>query len=141
VRHEVGVIKYATVLQHLKQRTEKTIVFAYHHDIIEAFADDLRKEGHSVVTLTGQSRNPISAIDQFQGDPKCLFLIGNFRAAGVGITLTAASHVVFAELDWTPAIHRQAEDRAHRIGQTKKVKVVYFFWMILAPQTCGYGMY
>jgi SWI/SNF-related matrix-associated actin-dependent regulator 1 of chromatin subfamily A len=126
VRHEVGVIKYATVFEHLKLRTEKTIIFAYHHDIIERLADDLRKEGHSVVTVTGQSRNATSAIDQFQQDPKCLFFIGNFKAAGVGITLTAASHVVFAELDWTPAIHRQAEDRAHRIGQTQEVKVVYF---------------
>ena len=37
-----------------------------------------------------------------------------------------AAHVVFAELDWTPALHRQAEDRAHRLGQTRQVKVVYF---------------
>jgi SWI/SNF-related matrix-associated actin-dependent regulator 1 of chromatin subfamily A len=126
VRHEVGIIKYATVLNYLKQRDDKTVVFAYHQDIIKGIAEDLRKEGRSVVTLTGKTRNGAVEIDRFQKGPDCLFFIGNFKAAGVGITLTAAAHVVFAELDWTPAMHRQAEDRAHRIGQTKQVKVVHF---------------
>jgi SWI/SNF-related matrix-associated actin-dependent regulator of chromatin subfamily A-like protein 1 len=126
VRHEVGVTKYKTVLEYLKQRDEKIIVYAYHHDIIKGFADDLRKEGRSVATLTGRTRDASFEIDRFQKDPDCQFFIGNLKAAGVGITLTAAADVVFAELDWTPAMHRQAEDRAHRIGQTKQVKVVQF---------------
>jgi SWI/SNF-related matrix-associated actin-dependent regulator 1 of chromatin subfamily A len=126
VRHEVGVTKYKTVLEYLKERNEKTIVFAYHHDIIKGFVKDLRKEGRGVATLTGKTRNAMIEIDRFQDDPNCQFFIGNLKAAGVGITLHAAAHVVFAELDWTPAMHRQAEDRAHRFGQTKQVKVVQF---------------
>jgi SWI/SNF-related matrix-associated actin-dependent regulator of chromatin subfamily A-like protein 1 len=126
VRHEVGVTKYKTVLEYLKQRDEKIIVYAYHHDIIKGFADDLRKEGRSVATVTGRTRDASFEIDRFQKDPDCQFFIGNLKAAGVGITLTAAADVVFAELDWTPAMHCQAEDRAHRIGQTKQVKVVQF---------------
>ena len=126
VRHEVAVVKLDTVLEYLMGRTKKTLVFAYHHEIIEGLETALRRAGFEVVTCTGRTRDAAAAVKRFQEDPDCLFFIANIRAAGVGITLTAASHVVFAELDWTPAVHHQAEDRAHRIGQTEEVEVLYF---------------
>ena len=126
VRYEVGVAKFNKVLEYLKSCTLKTLVFAYHHEVIEGLATGLRSAGHNVVTFTGRTRDSTAVIQRFQQDPSCLFFIGNMRAAGIGITLTAASHVVFAELDWTPAVHHQAEDRAHRIGQAQQVEVVYF---------------
>jgi hypothetical protein len=50
----------------------------------------------------------------------------NIIAGGVGITLTAARHVLFQDLDWVPANHAQAEDRCYRLGQTQTVTVEYF---------------
>jgi SWI/SNF-related matrix-associated actin-dependent regulator of chromatin subfamily A-like protein 1 len=126
VRYEVAVAKFNKVLEYLTRCTAKTLVFAYHHEIIEGLATALRRAGHNVVTFTGRTRDSAGVVKRFQQDPGCLFFIGNMRAAGIGITLTAASHVVFAELDWTPAVHHQAEDRAHRIGQAQQVEVVYF---------------
>jgi hypothetical protein len=126
VRYEVGIAKFNKVLEYLLSCTVKTLVFAYHHEVIDGLAGALRRAGQNVVTFTGRTRDSVGVVKRFQQDPGCLFFIGNMRAAGIGTTLTAASHVVFAELDWTPAVHHQAEDRAHRIGQAQPVEVVYF---------------
>ncbi len=63
--------------------------------------------------------------DQFQTDDKTRVALLSITAANAGITLTSAQLVVFAELFWNPGILTQAEDRAHRIGQTDSVVVQY----------------
>ncbi|MBN2047278.1 MAG: DEAD/DEAH box helicase [Anaerolineaceae bacterium] len=69
-----------------------------------------------------------AVIEQFQTDPEKKILIASVKACGIGLTLTAANHIIHFDQDWNPAITLQAEDRVHRIGQTKPVHV-YEFWV------------
>src|SRR4029079_1399317 len=68
-------------------------------------------------------RRPL--VDRFQNDSDARVFVANIIAGGTGFNLTAATQVVFNDLDWVPTNHWQAEDRAYRIGQTRTVNVTY----------------
>lgn len=125
VRHNVALAKVPLVIDYLKDATEshKVVVFTHHHDVTDAIAAEF---GAACVVLDGRvtkMEERDARVSKFQDDPNVVLFIGSIQAAGVGITLTAASHVVFAELDWVPANMTQAEDRCHRIGQLNSVLV------------------
>ena len=102
---------------------KKLIVFCSLHDIV----DELKKAFPKSVTVTGRdnSVNKQAAVDAFQNNPGIPLIICSIKAAGVGLTLTAASDVAFVELAWTYADCCQCEDRAHRIGQKDNVTCYY----------------
>ena len=125
VRYQVGTNKLPPVIEYLRGCTGKTLVFAYHHDVVERLMTALADQGVSGFTGNSSLRDRDRAAEKFREDPSCQFFIGNIEAAGQGITLTAARHVVFAEPDWRGTYLEQAEDRAHRIGQTNLVLVTY----------------
>jgi len=126
-RVAAGVAKVpyvAEFVEALMDVGDPTVVFCHHRVVHEQLYERLGRF-RPVVIRGGQSdRDRQEAIDVFQ-QGKTKLLIAGLRAGNVGINLTAASYVVFAELDWSPAIHRQAEDRLHRIGQTRSVFAYY----------------
>lgn len=106
---------------------EKLVLFGIHKSAIQAIYDEFFMDYAPVkidgsVTITKRQE----AVDIFQNDDRCRLFIGNIKAAGVGITLTAASNVAFLELPWSPGDVTQAEDRVHRIGQEAESINVYY---------------
>ena len=102
---------------------QKLIVFCFLKEVVQA----LKQEFRQAVTVTGDdnTQQKQHAVDKFQTDEKCKLIILNYRSGGTGLTLTAASNVLFVEFPWTSADCVQAEDRAHRNGQKNAVNCVY----------------
>jgi len=105
-------------------------------DIIQTY---LKISGHKFMRLDGQT--PVqergSLIDKFNNDPDIFIFILSTRAGGLGINLTAANTVILHDLDFNPYNDKQAEDRCHRVGQKKEVKVIRF----LSEGTIEEGIY
>jgi SWI/SNF-related matrix-associated actin-dependent regulator 1 of chromatin subfamily A len=108
---------------------EPLVVFARHVEVQRAvlarFPEALHLLGDDSLTAREES------IRSFQAAGGPQLIVGATRVAAQGITLTRASNVCFLELEWTPAIHDQAEDRCHRIGQRDAVTA----WYLLAADT------
>ena len=126
VRKETALAKLPLVVAHTKdvlESTKKVVVFAHHKEVVANLMKELAT--FHPVQLVGDDDigDRQAAVDKFQNDPNCRVFVGSIRAAGVGITLTAASTVLFAETDWTPALVCQAEDRCHRHGQMDSVLI------------------
>ena len=103
---------------------KKTIIFCNFNDEMDEL---IRYFGEKCVCVRGgmNDNQKQFAVDRFQEDDKCMVFIGQIKAAGVGLTLTAAEIVIMNSLDWVPGNHEQAEDRAYRIGQNKTVNIYY----------------
>lgn len=102
---------------------EKLIVFCFLKEVVAA----LKQEFPDAVTVTGDDneKQKQRAVDSFQEDAACKLIILNYRSGGTGLTLTAASNVLFVEFPWTYSDCCQAEDRAHRNGQKNAVTCTY----------------
>ena len=126
-RQIAGLAKLPHVINFVKNimEIEESVVVFCHHKVIHKLLHESLQEFTPVSIIGGQSDTMRQdQIDKFQkGESK--LMIAGIRAGNVGINLTKAKYVIFAELDWSPAIHRQAEDRLHRIGQKNTVFAYY----------------
>jgi hypothetical protein len=124
-RRELAEAKTPLCIEHIREAVEesgKVVVFAHHKSVCAAIAAAFGSEAVSLVGDTPMADRQ-AAVDRFQNDPSCKVFVGSIGAAGVGITLTAASHVIFCELSWVPGEVSQGEDRCHRIGQKNSVLI------------------
>jgi len=102
----------------------KLVLFATHKFTINELMQRYKKISVKIDGETSMHDRQY-AVDEFQNNNNIKLFVGNIKAAGVGITLTASSNVAFVELPWTPADIQQCEDRCHRIGQKDSVNVYY----------------
>jgi SNF2 family DNA or RNA helicase len=108
---------------------EALVVFARHVEVQQAVLSRFPNALHLMGSDSLADRE--AAIAAFQDPDGPALIVGATRVAAQGITLTRASNVAFLELEWTPAMHDQAEDRCHRIGQHDAVTA----WYLLAANT------
>lgn len=115
-----GIAKAAAatdfLLDWLRGGTEKIVVFAHHKSVLDHMDAALHKQKTPFIRIDGQVPANIrhQLVRSFQTKPTMRVALLSMTAAGVGLTLTAASTVLFAELNWTPGVLVQAEDRVHR---------------------------
>ncbi len=133
VRKALGVAKVSPTLDYIdhliQSGTQKLIVFGVHIDVVNLLYEALKEKYKNVKThkiigaTTPTQREKI--INEFQNEDTPQIIVANMVACGVGVTLTKAHTVVFAELDFTPANIMQAEARVHRITQEHIVNSIF----------------
>jgi len=120
------------VLDQIFEKDEKALIFLESLDLQEADQLPLLlKRRYNLAKLPSVINGEISAegrqkrVDAFQRDPRFDIMLLSPKAGGVGLTLTAANHVIHLSRWWNPAVEDQCSDRVYRIGQTKPVHIYY----------------
>ena len=110
--------------ENILEQDKKVIIFCNFTDSLNKITEHF---GKSAVKLDGSmsQHERQYSVDQFQENPKVKVFVGNIRAAGTGITLTAGEAAIFNDLSFLPSDHAQAEDRSYRYGQKNNVLVYY----------------
>jgi len=125
-RQATGIAKashVAAFIRALVEAGEKVLLFAYHHSVFDIYKRELASLDPVFITGREKPAAKEAAVEAFMQGRSSIACI-SLRAAS-GLNLQKATCVVFGELDWSPAIHSQAEDRAHRMGQTDSLLCYY----------------
>lgn len=128
MRKEIALEKVKHTIyftKELLERKEQVVIFTSYTGVVDSI---MEKFGDKATKITGDRtlKQREDAKVQFQSGEKQI-IVCNFIAAGVGVTLTKASNLIMNDFDWLPANMLQAEDRCHRIGQTKKTNIYYLY--------------
>jgi SWI/SNF-related matrix-associated actin-dependent regulator 1 of chromatin subfamily A len=118
LRQMLGVAKVRHVVEHVRNllsEDEQVVLFAYHREALVALRAAFMNDGVVMVAGGSSPENKQRSVEKFMNGEARVF-IGQYQSAGSGLNLTCASHVVLAEMPWSPSDGQQAEDRCHRIG-------------------------
>ena len=133
-KHAETSAKIETLLAQLDQVLEenhKVLVFSQFTSLLAILRSRLDAAGTSYVYLDGRTRDRQQRVEQFQNDPETKLFLISLKAGGLGLNLHAAEYVYLLDPWWNPAVEAQAIDRAHRIGQTRRV----FAYRLIARDT------
>lgn len=131
-RRGLGIEKAPLAAEYIKTQLEsgqdKVVVFAHHNDVLDVLKEQLHEFG--VVEIRGKTSREQRgrAVESFQENKGTRVFLGSITAAGVGLTLTAASYVAVVEPSWVPGENEQAIDRTHRMGQKNHVLAEYLLF-------------
>lgn len=128
VRNVLGLLKVKAIADYAKMilmEQEKILIFGWHREVLARISASLSQYYPVILTGVPTVNERQARIDRFNQRKECRVFIGSITAAGIGLNLQIASHVIFAEMSWVPADNEQAMDRAHRIGQKNSVIADY----------------
>jgi superfamily II DNA or RNA helicase len=126
--------KLETLLEQLDEvlnEGHKALVFSQFTSLLGLVRQQLDKRKFVYEYLDGSTTDRQARVDRFQNDPDCPLFLISLKAGGLGLNLTAADYVFILDPWWNPAVEAQAVDRAHRIGQTRRV----FAYRLIARDT------
>jgi SNF2 family DNA or RNA helicase len=116
--------KLETLLEQLAEILDeghKALVFSQFTSLLSIVRQKLDERKITYEYLDGRTRDRQQRVERFQNDPACPLFLISLKAGGQGLNLTAADYVFILDPWWNPAVEAQAVDRAHRIGQTRRV--------------------
>ena len=122
IKESAKIDRLEEIVEELVENGEKAIIFSNWTDMTDPTMERLRRFNPAIIT--GEIKDRKEQQERFMTDPRCKVIIGTIGAMGSGLTLTAASTVIFLDSPWNRANKEQAEDRAHRIGTTSNVNII-----------------
>lgn len=122
-KHDDDSVKLEELTREISENAgqHKILVFSQFLGMLDLVKKKLESMNIGYEYLDGQTQNRKKAVDQFMTDNSCRVFLISLKAGGLGINLTEADYVYLVDPWWNPAVEKQAIDRTHRIGQTKKV--------------------
>ena len=122
VQESAKLDRLEELVQELADNSQKCIIFSNWTDVTTLAYKRLKRFNPALIT--GEVTDRVAEQDKFMNNDTCKCIIGTIGAMGTGLTLTAATTVIFLDSPWNRANKEQAEDRAHRIGTTSTVNII-----------------